>query len=154
LPTDVYETVKCLVDEELSLYRSLGTLVDDEETRVKQSDMEGLLDVLQRKQAIISRQESLLEDWDKISGALGVDSGKESPIFWNALAERVGAQGYGQIVGLIDEIKALGQELLDREGDIRGALEENLAEMRATLLRMGRNRTALRGYSKGVATSF
>jgi hypothetical protein len=64
----------------------------------------------------------------------------------------VGESGYNQIVVGINEIRELGQKLLDRESEIRAALEENLAEMRATLLKMGRNRVAMRGYSQGMAT--
>ncbi|MDR1579544.1 MAG: flagellar protein FlgN [Synergistaceae bacterium] len=152
MPTDFFETVNSLVEEELSLYKSLEALVDDEETRVRESDMEGLLDVLQQKQSIISRQESLLEQWNNISAPLGVGDGKEGPAFWNKLAEHAGENGYNQIVARINEIRELGQHLLDREGVIRAELEENLAEMRNTLLKMGRNRIALKGYSQGMAT--
>jgi hypothetical protein len=126
--------------------------VNEEETRVRESDMEGLLDVLQQKQSIISRQESLLEQWNNISGPLGVVGGKEGPAFWNNLAERIGENGYNQIVARINEIRELGQKLLDREGEIRAELEENLAEMRLSLLKMGRNRIAMKGYSRGMAT--
>ncbi|MDR1132738.1 MAG: flagellar protein FlgN, partial [Synergistaceae bacterium] len=90
MPTDFFETINSLVEEELSLYKSLEALVNEEETRVRESDMEGLLDVLQQKQSIISRQESLLEQWNNISGPLGVIGGKEGPAFWNSLAERIG----------------------------------------------------------------
>ena len=151
MPTDFFETINSLVQEELSLYKSLEALVDDEETRVRESDMEGLLNVLQQKQSIISRQESLLERWNNITGPLGVTDGKEGPDFWNNLAERIGKNGYNQIVSSINEIRELGQKLLDREGMIRAELEENLAEMRITLLKMGRNRIAMRGYSRGMA---
>jgi flagellar biosynthesis/type III secretory pathway chaperone len=143
--------VNSLVEEELNLYKSLGELVDDEERRVRESDMEGLLDVLQQKQSIISRQEILLERWNGISTSLGISNGREGPVFWNALAERVGENGCNQIVARINEIRELGQKLLDREGQIRAVLEENIAAMRATLLKMGRNRVAMRGYSQGMA---
>ena len=151
MPTDVFETVSTLVKEELGLYKSLEELVDDEEEMVRLSDMEGLLEVLQHKQSIISRQEFLLEKWNSISASLGVqDGGREGPAFWNSLATRIGESGYNQIVSSINEIRELGQKLLDREGKIRAALEENLAEMRGTLLNMGKNRMAMKGYSQGM----
>ena len=146
--------VRTLVDEELGLYKSLEELVDTEEEKVLASDMEGLLLVLQEKQAIISQQEILLERWNQISIILGISEGRQEPIFWNALSKRVGEDGYGQIVKRIDEIKQLGQNLLDREGEIRQNLENNLAEMRKTLLKMGRNRVAMRGYSQGMASIY
>ncbi|MDR3165780.1 MAG: flagellar protein FlgN [Synergistaceae bacterium] len=151
MPTDFFETINSLVQEELSLYKSLEALVDDEEIQVRESDMEGLLDVLQQKQSIISSQESLLEQWNNIMGPFGVEGGKEGPAFWNNLAARVGENGYNQIAASINEIRELGQRLLDREGEIRTELEKNLAEMRTTLLKMGRNRVAMRGYSRGMA---
>jgi hypothetical protein len=153
LPTELFNKVNSLVEEELELYKSLEGLVDIEEEKVKQSDMEGLLDVLQRKQAVISRQESLLERWNHISSGLGLAEGREGPVFWNAISDRIGESGYNQIVRQIDEIRELGQGLLDREGKIRQILEENLAEMRKTLLSMGRSRIAMRGYSQGVASN-
>ncbi|MDR1965894.1 MAG: flagellar protein FlgN [Synergistaceae bacterium] len=152
MPTDFFDTVNALVQEELSLYKSLDALVDNEEARVRDSDMEGLLEVLRQKQSIISRQESLLEKWNNLSSDLGISDGREGPVFWNALAARVGEKGCSQVVTHINEIRELGQKLLDREGEIRAALEGNLAEMRETLLKMGRNRIAMRGYSQGMAT--
>jgi len=151
LPTDFFDAVNNLVQEELSLYKSLDALVDDEEERVRESDMEGLLDVLQQKQSVISRQEALLERWGQISGSLGISDGREGPAFWNSLATRIGENGYNQIAAGINEIKDLGQQLLTREHDIRSELEKNLAEMRATLLKLGRNRVAMKGYSQGMA---
>jgi len=152
LPTELFDQVNSLVEEELNLYRSLESLVDIEEEKVRQSDMEGLLDVLKQKQSVISRQESLLEGWNQISLGLGLSGGREGPVFWNAIASRIGESGYNQVASHIDEIRELGQKLLDREGKIRQNLEENLTEMRKTLLSMGRNRTAMKGYSQGVAS--
>jgi hypothetical protein len=102
---------------------------------------------------VISRQEDLLERWNHISSDLGLAEGREGPVFWNAIADRIGENGYNHIVKRIDEIRELGQSLLNREGRIRKNLEENLAEMRKTLLSMGRNRAAMKGYSQGVASS-
>jgi hypothetical protein len=140
------------VQEELNLYRSLESLVDDEEERVRESDMEGLLDVLARKQAIISRQEDLLERWDEISASLGVANGREGPAFWNTIAVRIGESGYNHIAKNINDIRELGEKLLLREGEIRKALEEHLAEMRTTLLKLGRNRAAMKSYSQGMTS--
>ena len=150
MPTDFFDTVNTLVREELGLYKSLEELVNHEEEKVRQSDMEGLLEVLQQKQSIISRQEFLLERWNSVSASLGVKDGREGPVFWDTLATRIGENGYNQIVASINEIRELGQRLLDRESEIRAVLEENLAEMRVTLLRIGKNRVAMRGYSQGV----
>lgn len=152
MPTELYNTVSALVEEEVSLYKKLEILVDAEETKVNESDMEGLLEVLREKQSIISRQEVLLERWNEISASLGLTESREGPVFWNMLSQKIGESGCAQITSKIDEIRELGQRLLDREEEIRAKLEANLAEMRETLLRMGRNRQALRGYSQGVAT--
>ena len=154
MPTELFNTVNALVEEELALYQSLGELVNFEEERVNDSDMEGLLEVLQQKQSIISRQEVLLEKWNEISVSLGIAEGREGPVFWNTLSQRIGESGYKQIVKRIDEIRELGQKLLDQEGKIRQNLEQNLAEMRETLLKMGRNRVAMRGYSQGMASIY
>ncbi|MDR1471921.1 MAG: flagellar protein FlgN [Synergistaceae bacterium] len=154
MPTEFFETVNTLVEEELNLYKSLSALVDVEEYRVRASDMEGLLEILRQKQSVISRQEILLERWNEISESLGLSGGREGPAFWNSLSDRIGENGYNQIVAQLNEIKDLGQKLLDREGMIRASLEENLAEMRKTLLKMGRGRVAMKGYSQGIASTY
>ncbi len=154
MPTELFNTVNELVEEEVALYRSLGELVDAEEERVNDSDMEGLLEILQQKQSIISRQEVLLEKWNEISVSLGIAEGREGPVFWNTLSQRIGESGYNQIVKRIDEIRELGQKLLDQETKIRQNLEQNLAEMRQTLLKMGRNRVAMKGYMQGMASIY
>ncbi|MDR3331564.1 MAG: flagellar protein FlgN [Synergistaceae bacterium] len=153
MPTEIFGTVKSLIEEELCLYKSLAELVDTEEEKVDTSDMEGLLRVLEEKQSIISRQEVLLERWNEISFSLGIEDGREGPVFWNALSSRIGESGYNQVVKHIDEIRELGQGLLDRESQIRGKLEEHLSDMRKTLLSMGRNRVAMKGYSQGMAST-
>lgn len=152
MPTDIFKNVNDLIEEEMELYHSLEVLVDDEELKVAESDMQGLLDVLQKKQAIISHQELLLERWNEISNQLGLSSGREGAQFWNALAVKIGDNGYNQVVNRINRIRELGEKLLERETVIRKNLEDNLAEMRKTLLTMGHNRAAMKGYSKGVAT--
>jgi flagellar biosynthesis/type III secretory pathway chaperone len=152
LPTELFAIVNSLIDEELCLYKSLESLVDTEEEKVDTSDMEGLLRILEEKQSIISRQEVLLESWNKVSNMLGISEGREGPVFWNAIASSIGEKGYNKIVKRIDEIRELGQNLLNREDKIRGKLEINLAEMRKKLLAIGRNRVAMKGYSKGMAS--
>ncbi len=152
MPTELFSTVNALVEEEVALYKTLGKLVDEEEEKVNESDMEGLLEVLQQKQSVISRQEVLLEKWNEISASFGIAERREGYVFWDTLSQRIGEIGYKQIVKQINEIRELGQELLDREAGIRQNLEQNLAEMRQTLLKMGRNRAAMRGYVQGMAS--
>lgn len=152
MPIELTDIVNSLVDEELDLYRSLAALVDCEEEKVDASDIEGLLEVLQQKQAIISRQELLLERWNQISAELGLAEGREGAAFWDALAARIGEKGYIQIVRRIDEIREVGQILLDRERQIRQNLEGHIAEMRKTLVNLGKNRAALRGYSRNMGS--
>ena len=151
MPTKLYDVIRNLVEEELSLYKSLAVLVDSEEETVHMSDMEGLLDILSQKQTIISRQEILLERWNDISSELGFSEGREGPAFWNAISLKIGESGYNQIVRKIDEIRELGQALLDRETVIRQKLEENLAEMRTRLMGMERKKNAMRSYSHGIS---
>ena len=148
--TDLYDVVIGLVEEELSLYKELGLLVDTEELKVSSSDMEGLLRVLEEKQSVISRQEILLERWSAISAELGLSEGREGPAFWNAVARYIGQNGYNQIVRKVDEIRELGLALLEREKIIRLNLEANLAEMRKSLVSIGKNRIAVQGYSSNI----
>ncbi len=129
LKEELFHTVNRLAEEEVALYRSLGELVDFEEERVRDADMEGLLSVLRQKQRIISRQEALFERWNEVSVSLGIEEVREGSMFWNTLSRRVGRSGYNQIADRIDEIRELGQKLLDRERKIRQNLGRKRAEM-------------------------
>ncbi|HOK19281.1 MAG TPA: flagellar biosynthesis protein FlgN, partial [Thermosynergistes sp.] len=58
--------------KELKLYIDLNSLLDEEERCVDLSDVEGLMDVLRRKQRLISEQEMLQGLWAEVASAMGI----------------------------------------------------------------------------------
>ncbi len=148
MPTDLYCVVDGLLDEELALYRELDSLVYEEELAVSDSDMDALMNVLQKKQGVITNQESLLDKWQELSIDLGLSEGREGPAFWNAIERSIDEKGYKQLLSRIEEIRKLGQMLLEREKGVQKELEGRLADMRQKLLRMNQNRNAVLGYAQ------
>jgi hypothetical protein len=139
-----------LLDEELQLYTDLDVLVGQEESCVEGEDMDALLEVLRRKQALISRQEGLLDRWGDVARELGVLEGREGLAFWASVRAGVsslaGESGYNDLVGKVEEIRRRASCLLDRERRVQGVMEESLGRMRARLLQMRQGRNALKGY--------
>ncbi len=134
--------------KELKLYIDLNSLLDEEERCVDLSDVEGLMDVLRRKQRLISEQEMLQGLWAEVASAMGIEDGRESISFWNALAQRLGEEGYRQIVEKVEEIRNLVSRLLEREREIQLRLEGQVGELRQKLLTLQKGRQAFRGYIK------
>ena len=59
MQADLEKKLSSLVSSELALFNELALLVEKEEECVLQEDMECLLNVLQEKQDVISRQEKI-----------------------------------------------------------------------------------------------
>ena len=141
-------TIQELALKELKLDIDLNSLLDEEERCVDLSDVEGLMDVLRRKQRLISEQEMLQGLWAEVASAMGIEDGRESISFWNALAQRLGEEGYRQIVEKVEEIRNLVSRLLEREREIQLRLEGQVGELRQKLLTLQKGRQAFRGYIK------
>lgn len=81
------------MSSEIALYTELEHYVDDELECVNNKDMEKLLEVLQQKQGVISRQELLQEEWGQIAmkfvllkGAMALYFGR----LWNNMSSLKG----------------------------------------------------------------
>ena len=86
--------------------------------------------------------------WAEVASAMGIEDGRESISFWNALAQRLGEEGYRQIVEKVEEIRNLVSRLLEREREIQLRLEGQVGELRQKLLTLQKGRQAFRGYIK------
>ncbi|MEN2996039.1 MAG: flagellar export chaperone FlgN [Acetomicrobium sp.] len=94
-----------LAKKEKGLYENLLALVEEEMKYAREGNASALMDVLRRKQEIISRQEILLERWEELASAMGVKSSRETVEFWDILSSKLGEKGYQEVIGAVIEIR-------------------------------------------------
>ncbi|MCF7935567.1 MAG: flagellar export chaperone FlgN [Synergistales bacterium] len=148
LPDDVATPLKELLEQERLLYSQLHDKVQLEERCVEEAEWEKLLQVLQEKQALISQQENLQEQWAEWAAFLGVEGTRESPAFWNAVAHRLTSSKYKELAGGVEEIRQLAAATLSRERKVQDRLEQDIEALRAQMMQIQRGKAAYRSYMK------
>ena len=123
-------------------------MVDDEESFVQNQNWEGLLGVLQKKQAIIAEQEALQDSWTSFSTFLDVHEGRESAAFWDAVKKRVGGSSYTYLTDLVEDLRGAVLQIVEREEGLRDQVEEHLGALRKKMLQIQKGKAAYRGYAK------
>lgn len=146
MPADLEKVLQDLLRRETALYDELGHLLDEEERTVVEGDMEALLRCLEAKQAVISRQQLLREEWDRRCRELGCSGRSEEVAFWEGLADVLGEAGYNSLVASIRTIRDILSRLMKREEKVQQLLEEQLKELRGQLLQLQRGKEAFAGY--------
>lgn len=146
MQVNLYELVSELLDKEVHLYEDLRLQVDRELEAIDEGDMSRLMGILQSKQAIISKQEILLERWEPVSDELGITDNREGKAFWKSLAEAVGDQGYKNFVVKIKKLRDLASMNLSSERIAQDKLEVRVKELRARMTQMANGKKAVRGY--------
>lgn len=147
MQADLEKTLSSLVSSELALFNELALLVEKEEECVLQEDMERLLDVLQEKQDVISRQEKIHEGWRSISSSLGLSEGRDGLSFWSHLGELLG-EGASDLKASLSVIRDVAGKVLEQETRVQGLLEKHVDSLRSQMVRASRGKKALQGYSK------
>jgi len=147
LQADLEKTLSSLVSSELALFNELALLVEKEEECVLKEDMECLLEVLQEKQDVISRQEKIHEGWSSISSSFGLSEGRDGPSFWSRLGELLG-EGADDLKASLSVIRDVAGKVLEQEIRVQGLLEKHVDSLRNQMARVSRGKKALQGYSK------
>lgn len=137
-----------LAKKEKGLYENLLTLVEEEARYAREGNASALMDVLRRKQEIISRQEILLESWEELASAMGVKSSRETVEFWDILSSKLGEKGYQEVIGAVIEIREKAAETLRKETEVQKELEAHLEKLRSNLLKLNDGMRALKAYTK------
>jgi len=137
-----------LAKKEKGLYENLLTLVEEEARYAREGNASALMDVLRRKQEIISHQEILLERWQELASAMGVKSSRETVEFWDILSSKLGEKGYQEVIGAIIEIREKAAETLQKETEVQKELEAHLEKLRSNLLKLNDGMRALKAYTK------
>lgn len=137
-----------LAKKEKGLYENLLALVEEEARYAREGNASALMDVLRRKQEIISRQEILLERWEELASAMGVKSSRETVEFWDILSSKLGEKGYQEVIGAVIEIREKAAETLRKETEVQKELEAHLEKLRSNLLKLNDGMRAFKAYTK------
>lgn len=146
MQVNLYELVSELLDQEVILYEDLRLQVDRELEAIDEGDMARLMSILQSKQAIISKQEILLQRWESVSEELGITDSREGKAFWKSLSEAVGKHGYKNFVVKIKKLRDLASMNLSSERIAQDKLEARVKELRARMTQMANGKKAVKGY--------
>lgn len=139
-----------LLSSELDLYRELRAQVDREIEAIEGDDLDLLLEILQEKQSIISRQEILMEGWADVSRVLGIPQGREEPAFWRALADAVGTSDYRDLKQKVGLLQETVEATLKFEGLAQKNMESKLSELRKKMSLVADGKKAIRGYMGSI----
>jgi hypothetical protein len=137
-----------LAKKEKGLYENLLALVEEEARYAREGNASALMDVLRRKQEIISRQEILLESWEELASSMGVKSSRETVEFWDILSSKLGEKGYQEVIGAVIEIREKAAETLRKETEVQKELEAHLEKLRSNLLKLNDGMRAFKAYTK------
>ncbi|WP_084043916.1 MULTISPECIES: flagellar export chaperone FlgN [Aminobacterium] len=148
LPDNLESRLVELLSSEISLYRQLEEYVDEELDCVQKGDMAKLLEILQQKQGVISKQQLLQEQWEQVALGLGVTEGREGPVFWSAVEHHMESQGFLSLSHLIVQIRELVTSVLAKEEHVQALLEEHISELRKEMGRLNKGKAAFHGYMK------
>ncbi len=143
---DLREHLKTLLTQEQALYGDLEGKVAEEERCVQSEDWEGLLRTLQEKQTLISQQEALQESWRSCAILLEVEGGRESAVFWDTVAQRLGQTSYQEVSSLVDNLREIARRTLERERAVQQNLEIHLDALRARMRQVQKGKAAFRTY--------
>ncbi|NLB83502.1 MAG: flagellar protein FlgN [Synergistaceae bacterium] len=147
MQADFERDLSALASSELALYNELAVLVRQEHECVVSGDMESLLSILTDKQDVISRQERVQEGWNSLCGEIGLEEGREGPVFWEKIADLLDNSGTEELKSSLVAIRDTARRVLDEEMEVQKLLEVHVKDLRRQMLQLSRAKKAVRGYS-------
>ncbi|RRD65850.1 flagellar export chaperone FlgN [Fretibacterium sp. OH1220_COT-178] len=152
---DLPARIKNLLSTELGIYATLRTMVSRElEAIVLNEDMEELLQILQEKQALISRLQLLADSWGEVLAEAGVEEVRGMDGFWDQLSSCLPAPYADEFAAILQETRSISEDLMKAEAHAQEALEKHVDELRTKLASMTRGRDAFIGYTKMGGSTF
>ena len=148
-----------LASSELNFFRSLKELTLKSAEYIKSENMEDLMSILQEKQALISRYNVFVEEWNKVGSLLEIKDGYYNPDFWNLLFQIFEAKSSEKgpfsvkLRSLIGQTKTLAEELIKIEDDLQEVLNEYVKRLRVRISQISKGRDACKGYAKAGGAS-
>lgn len=152
---DLPDRIKDLLSEELGLYHTLRTMVSRElEAIVLDEDMEGLLNILQEKQALIAQLQLLVDSWRDVLSEAGIREMRGMDGFWDQLHTLLPEDRASEFTRILQEARSAAEELMRAETCAQEELEKHVGGLREKLASMTRGREAFIGYTKMGGNTF
>ena len=142
-----------LASSELAFFRSLKELVLQSADFINSENMEELIPVLEEKQREISKYDVILKEWRDIGLSFGIKDGRDNPDFWTLMFEALSKDlpekrvFSDKLKSLVEQTKALIEELIKTEGDSQEVLNEYVKRLRSRISQLSKGRNACKGYA-------
>lgn len=138
-----------ILKEELKLYDSLESLVNEQERKIEKVDIEGLLKIISKKQVILSEQDKLNEELETMQAGLSslIESAKdEKASVLNLFPEDIREE----IKLLVESIRNKLSNILEVEDRSRKKLSEEVEKVKKALRSVRDGKKLVAGYYGGV----
>ncbi len=141
-----------ILKEELKLYDSLESLVNEQEKRIEKVDIEGLLKIISKKQVILSEQDKLNEELESMQAGLSslIESSKNEKVsILNLFPEDVREE----IKFLVESIRSKISKILEIEDRSRKKLSDEVEKVKEALRSVREGKKLVAGYYGNVGIS-
>ncbi|MCS7233737.1 MAG: flagellar protein FlgN [Synergistetes bacterium] len=133
-----------ILEKELELYNMLESLVNEQEKRIEESDIEGLLRVISRKQTIISEQDKLNEELEEVQSGLSgvVERSQDRARLLDFLSKDIREK----VEEILDLIKGKVLRILEVENRSREKLSLEIEKVKEALKGLREGKRAIAEY--------
>ena len=147
MPFDLLSNVKELLAKELELCKTLRAMVSREiEAIVLDRDMDELLRVLEKKDALISQMQLLTDAWSDVLSNAGLNRRGDMDGVGAEILELFPEEE--ELQNMLGESRALAESIMKAEEEAQAALEKHAADLREEMASMFHGRRAAASYAK------
>lgn len=149
MPDNLLIELQELLSRELAFYKALRLMVSHAlEAIVIDQDMEELLKILNRKEAVLMQLEALPSQWKSLLEREAIQAERGSTAFWAQLSALAGKDSVSELKPLLDEVTAAADDLVKAEQESQKQLQKHLDSLRTKLSTLNRGERAAAGYAK------
>jgi len=133
-----------ILKRELELYDVLENLVREQEKKIEESDIEGLLKIISKKQTVISEQDKLNEELEEIQSGLSgvIERSQDKRKLLDFLSEDVKRE----VEGILDSLKKKISRILESESRSREKLSLEIEKVKEALRSVREGKRAVAEY--------
>lgn len=141
---DKEKQIVAILRKSLELYDVLESLVSEQEKKVEESDIEGLLKVISKKQSVISEQDKLNEALEEIQ--TGLSDALEQPHGKLRLLDLLSGDVKKEVEEILDSIRTKISKILEVENRSREKLSLEVEKVKEALKGLREGKKAIAEY--------